>query len=279
MKNQLKQTIKKILPNSLKLYILRNFFTFSKVPANKKSVISDLFPFNIGDGWNTYFELLNFPRLIDPINFSEKSYQIKFVFFDQNGKLIKEIDKIHSGLGRETIDIKELIGNDSNITKGTFACFHNFYNSWLESESSFLAERGYIGFQNTKLSVVRSYVHGNFDALSRDISGKISTLGTTSWKERIYNLQYELKGGSNYDLAFVNSSNAKQNLKIEFHSLGSDSTLNEQVELSIPSKGIRYFSKSLKGNSRGRIIIKSKLKLARPVVFRSNENSFDVFHG
>lgn len=51
-------------------------------------------------------------------------------------------------------------------------------------------------------------------------------------------------------------------------------------KLIIPSGRVRKFIKPINNsNSNTQIIIKSKLSLARPVVFKHMKTSFDIFHG
>ena len=53
---------------------------------------------------------------------------------------------------------------------------------------------------------------------------------------------------------------------------------NREIKLIIPPGGFDKFIKS-KSNEDSKIIVKSKLPLARPIVFKHMESSFDVFHG
>ena len=54
-------------------------YTFTvKVPNNENHVISDLFPLRIENDWNSFFELLNIPRLIDPSSECVKN-NVKFL--------------------------------------------------------------------------------------------------------------------------------------------------------------------------------------------------------
>ena len=53
-----------------------------------------------------------------------------------------------------------------------------------------------------------------------------------------------------------------------------------KTQLIIPSGGMGKYVKPVRElQSSSRLIIKSKLPLARPVVFKHMETSFDVFHG
>ena len=47
-------------------FINSKYVFITDVPKSKFDVISDLFPLRIENNWNSYFELLNIPQLIDP---------------------------------------------------------------------------------------------------------------------------------------------------------------------------------------------------------------------
>ena len=74
----------------------------------------------------------------------------------------------------------------------------------------------------------------------------------------------------------VNSTNEIQKLKI----IETTLTKNKQTVLDILPGGIKSFKRiSSKNDEITKIIIKSKLYMARPIVFKYMETSFDVFHG
>lgn len=57
----------------------------TRKPANEASVISDLFLIRAGREWQTFFEVLNIPALINGRYSTESKHDILFIFFDQNG--------------------------------------------------------------------------------------------------------------------------------------------------------------------------------------------------
>lgn len=276
--SKLKTLIKDYVPKPLLKKVYR-FLSLVKIPNNPHSVTSDLFPFRITDNWDTYFELLNLPAILDPMK-DHKPYNVKFIFFDEEGNFIHQFDLNNEGIFRNTINISEKLKAARIEKNGTFACFHECYLPWLISSDAFLAERGYVGYQNNNISKTRSYVHGNFDAISKDNKNNLTCLGTTNWKERVYNLQYELMSNAAHELAFVNSSEKTQKLQIEIMNLNSiESSKPKTVEIKIPSKGVFWLKEGIDESNHKRIIIKSHLNLARPIVFKSSNNNFDVFHG
>jgi hypothetical protein len=265
----IKLIVKRILPIFVLEYILDSI-SLSKRPDELKAVISDQFPYRNGN-WKTYFELLNLPRLFDPVD-SDKPYIARLVFFDQDGEILYTHEILNHDIGRITLDLSLIFPSLPLI--GTFACFHNSYSNWLQNEKAYLAERGYVGYQNTKLSKTKGYVHGNFDAIAEDSKHSLMSLGTSNFRNREYWLQHELTGPALYELLFVNTTNSIQKITIKCGEANSFVAV-----LSIPSRGIRIFNCPVRTGESLRVKILSRLNMARPVVFRSTENSFDVFHG
>jgi hypothetical protein len=269
---KLKQIAKKVLPTSVKNFILSKII-FLKQPKNIKSVTSDQFPFRNGV-WKTYFELLNLPILFDPIN-SREPYKLRIVFFDQDGQVIHTYEELKNSEGRKTLDLSTIFPTIPSV--GTFSCFHNYYSDWLASENAFLAERGYVGFENLQFSKTRGYVHGNFDAIAEDYKGTLKSLGTFNIKRREYRLQHELAGKARYELIFVNSTDSVQKLNVVLNITGRSDSMTKL--LIIPSRGVRIFECTIGQDETANVKINSRLDMARPVVFRVTEESFDVFHG
>jgi hypothetical protein len=276
MMKSLKLAVKNYLPKPL-LEKLSGLMSLTAIPNDPGAVISDLFPYRIEQGWNTYFELLNIPVLLDPNHGNQKN-SVNFIFFDVNGTKNFELNLANEGIFRNTISIKDVLNKVGIFSNGTFACFHTGCPEWVQANSGFLAERGYSGYQNKLISLTRSYVHGNLDSIAKDKKGGLTMLGTSHWKNREYHLQHELTGPALYELAFVNTSKSKQKLIID-----SISTVDERIKSSevidVPSRGVHWWQREIESTSPLRIIINSHLNLARPIVFRSTVKSFDVFHG
>ena len=149
--DRIKLWLKKYLPAWLLLYV-RNKINLTIIPNDSKSIVSDLFPYRILDGWNTYFELLNVPTLISP-DFINTSYEVLFVFFDENGAKKGEIIKNNIGACRETIDIKKMALSVGIKRNGTFAVFHLRNIKFVMKEGGYLTERGYVGYNNGKIKM------------------------------------------------------------------------------------------------------------------------------
>jgi hypothetical protein len=273
---QIKKSLIGILPDQV-THFLRNQISLANIPHQKKSVISDLFSFRITNGWETHFELLNVPALIDPKHNVSSSYLVKFLFFDEVGNLIHEWEKENTGCSRQSIRLNDILEGKSVSGYGTFACFHKSYMPHLIEQGGFLAERGYTGYSNTNISKVKGYVHGNLDALAMNEYGELFCLGKSfRFQKHEYRLQHQLEGPATYELGIVNTTNAGQDVIIE---VLSDNQETRTEKKFIPSKGVVWFSYTIKENELARVVIHSKINLPRPVVFRSAEKSFDVFHG
>lgn len=274
--------ISNILLNKVKYkfnkYFLSNFSNYllaydglTKVPSSPKAIISDLFLWRKDTVWTTFFELLNINYLINPNDYNSSESYAKLLFFNQLGEKFLEQDISYSNEGRNTINISNLIPDNLNGF-GTFSCIHLSNNLNIIENNSFIAERGYCGYSRND-SICKSYVHGNLDAISYDKSD-IEMLGNYNKRTYFYNLQYEFKAGINYDIVLTNPTNNNQNITLNFINNNSfDQVYNIKPRGSIV-KNI-FFTNNLKV----KLIIKSNIYMARPIIFRYHENSLDVFHG
>lgn len=59
----------------------------TSTPKSKNAVTSDLFPFRTKHNWETYFELLNVPFLINPNENLKTGNRVKFFFLMKLVKL------------------------------------------------------------------------------------------------------------------------------------------------------------------------------------------------
>lgn len=247
--------------------------SLERYPSSSKDSVSDLFPFKVTEEWNTYFELLNIPSMIDPFQITDE-YDVEIVFFNKDGHVIKnETFKVNS-IGRTTLNIGELL-NHEEVNSGTFACFHLGFEVDIVGDG-YLVDRGYVGYENRRLSQVRGYVHGNFNAISLNDSSGYKLLGKSFREMKTYFLQHELTGEAQYELLFVNSDNKDHLVNINVISM-IDKPITHTF--SIPNGGVRSLFLELQSDDRKKVEISSKLKLPRPVVFRTNASSIDVFHG
>lgn len=275
MKDKFKFLIKKTIPATVIEFFFPRKVGITKFPRNK-SVISDLFIFRIEENWVTYFELLNIQQLFSPNNKRSTSSKATVFFFNCDGIFInaKEVDLMNEM--KATININELAKELKIKQDGLFSVFHDNPPAWFERYNSLLAERGYTGYVNPTKGNIKGYVHGNLDSISFSKTKKIELLGQKSFKLKEYHLQHLLKANIAYELFFVNPSNKQ----LIFEIIEYYGTSSKTKRLKIPPGGVRKYIKSIcNSKDDSRIVIKSKLSLARPIVFKYMETSFDIFHG
>ncbi len=73
---------------------------------------------------------------------------------------------------------------------GTFSIFHSHTPKEVTELGSFLTERGYVSYCY-KGAPLRSYVHGNLDAIAQYLDGKMQLLGARSFyhENTVYNIR------------------------------------------------------------------------------------------
>jgi hypothetical protein len=243
----------------------------TKIPSNSQATISDLFLWRKDSDWTTFFELLDIKYLINPNDEINRDSFAKFIFFNNLGEQIFEKNIAYSKDGRNTLNITNILPDSINGF-GTFSCFHIISNTYLSESNSFFAERGYCGYSRNDNNC-KSYVHGNLDAIAYNNS-EIEMLGNFNKRTYFYNLQYEFEAGINYEIIITNPTRKKQIITLNFTNLKN---LDEMFTLN--SRGSVVKKIIFKENIKCRLIIKSNLYMARPIIFRYHENSLDVFHG
>jgi hypothetical protein len=269
--NFLKKLRRKLLSLTKKREFLAEGLT--RVPSVQVSAISDLFIWRKTSEWKTYFELLDINTLINADNEDSGKNSATFVFYDSAGIEIGR-EKVSVNPGRQTIDINSLIpGGYEGF--GTYACFHDSIPKAILDSGSFIAERGYSGYQWKDLGA-RAYVHGNLDAIAKSDKG-IEMLGT-SWKSELsYNLQHELTGPATYEFALVNPTRSTQKVEFIIKNPLDGTEIKELAHIGSRASVIKHVQ--VKAGEKFQLAIRSKLYMARPVVFRLQTSSMDVFHG
>jgi hypothetical protein len=246
----------------------------TKNPKSKDAVISDLFPIRNDKNWSTEFELLNVPGLILGDNNQSKPSISIFHFFDHNGILLGVRNIVMQDRGRMTIKIKDFLTNDLVDAK-TFAVFHSSIDENLEFKGSYLAERGYTGYEYNNLGV-KGYVHGNLDAVAL-VNGKVKPLGNSGILQRYYTVQHCLRGPAKYDFIFTNPTSKK--VRIKPYIALNPNKWEMQKNFEISPLGLNVFYLEIEDGQKCYVKFRSGLYLARPVVFRVSNDSMDVFHG
>jgi len=241
----------------------------TKKPTSAQSVISDLFIWRCSQDWNTYFELLDIACIFG----DHEQHQIEIIFFNDIGiEFYRQSIKLN-GLDRQILDISDTLSALAELPGdyGTFAVFHQKIPIGVSKIKSFLAERGYVSYQYKNASL-RSYMHGNLDA----IDNTLKLLGGSSFISRRYNLQYLLEPNKYYEIALVNASLSKKIVELNVVSFDGEALTRERIAL----KSGQVFILTIKSlPSYSRLIVRSKMIMARPTVFCFNNYKIDVFHG
>lgn len=240
------------------------------------SVVSDLFPLRIEDRWNTFFELLNYDQILNPEKDNIKNSSVELKFYNKKGHFLKSYSIKNSKRLKNTLNLKKIANQIGIKLDGSFAVFHQHNNLWISEKGSFIAERGYIGFENKKFGNIKSFIHGNLDAISQQRNSKEVLLGNSSFLNKEYYLQHELSYDFSYELFWVNSTNRLEQFQItELRGKEKKSTT-----FKIPAGGIKsLIIGQNKKQEKTQVIIRSQLYMARPVIFKYMDSSFDVFHG
>jgi len=270
--------IRSIVQN-LVLRAKRALWTF-KQPLTKKpkllgAPVSDLFVWRNSDVWRTFFELTDISGLF--LGHEETSERFAtFFFFDNEGALLceKRLDLIPNQ--RQTIDLSLFLSN-LKCTFGTFCVFHSYTPKVVSNLGSHIAERSYVSYRY-KNAPLRAYVHGNLDAICQLQDMKKQFLGSSSFLPREYRVQHELSGPAHYEIAMVNPSSRHKCISCQLQSTRNGEKI-ETKKIKLRPGGSYVFQIKLEQPETARIIIGSYLVMARPLVFRSNNNKMDVFHG
>lgn len=246
----------------------------TRVPAQKAVPISDLFVWRNSEEWETFFELYNIPALLEGETTGKQSIQL--TLFNQDGGLLgNHVLTVDDGK-RVTISLRNFLGTQSGEC-GTFAVFHLSYPDSIASLGCFVAERGYVSYK-FKNAPLRSYVHGNLDAITLLDEGKFELLGADSLFKREFRLQYLNQDVSSSEFFLVNPTRQTRLVECSFHSAEDGRPLGAR-EIQLPSGGFRCVDQEFNSDGPVYISIKSKLVMARPLVFTFQNSKMDVFHG
>lgn len=245
----------------------------TRLPASAASTISDLFVWRSSDEWQTFFELIDISSLFED---DEGERYVNLIFFDRAGRRVLEQRIKLQAYCRQTLDISALVGR-THGESGTFAVFHTRMPSSITKLGSFLAERGYVSYCY-RGAPLRAYVHGNLDAMSLGADGKLQLLGGVGLLRREYNLQHEMQQGVMYEFAMVNPTPTAQRCSCQLISMTTGKILDVQV-VNVPPGGSELISIKGDKSESVRLVIESRLVMARPLVFRIQNLKLDVFHG
>ncbi len=244
------------------------------LPSLSDAPISDLFVWRSSPEWQTFFELIDISSLFEDDSLPQ---HVTFVFFDGSGHRISERKADLQASCRQTLDISSMVGRAQGET-GTFAVFHSKTPGGITKLGSFLAERGYVSYCYRD-APLRAYVHGNFDAVAQvGADGQLQLLGGTSFLRRQYSLQHELQPDVVYELGLVNPTTTAQRYACKLISVLTGNVTRVKM-VNVPSGGIQLVAFPVDDAGSMRLVIESRLVMARPLVFRIQNLKLDVFHG
>jgi hypothetical protein len=138
-----------------------------------------------------------------------------------------------------------------------------------------LAERGYVSYRY-RGAPLRAYVHGNLDAVALE-EQQIALLAGSGLLMREYRLQHEMLPGSRYEIAVVNPSPSSQ--KVIFEVLDAVRGNKLSVQSTTLTPGACHLFELAPEQVSQRIVIRSRLVMARPLIFRIENQRMDVLHG
>ena len=76
MIEKIKFWIKQKVPTRFIEFLGKKRILVTSIPNDNKSLVSDLFLYKIENGWNTFFELLNYSRILDLKSLNIFDYKI-----------------------------------------------------------------------------------------------------------------------------------------------------------------------------------------------------------
>ena len=241
-------------------------------PDNTDAVFSDLFIWRKSSEWETFFELIDMPGL-----FSENKIgacPVSFVFYDKKGRAFHHKTLTPVSNARNFVNVSKLIDGDVG-EYGTFAVFHDATPDNLKVFGSHLAERGYVSYRYRE-APLRSYVHGNFDAIAQSAKKSRQLMGGGGLRRREYHPQLLLNDQDVYEFLIVNTTSRSQ--EVVFETRTEEGSLCSSRVTQVQPGGNDLF-KLVPEYREKRIVIISRLIMARPLVFRIQDKKMDVFHG
>jgi hypothetical protein len=244
----------------------------TRVPAITGAPVSDLFIWRNSEEWETFFELTDLPALLAGPDSAGRN--VTLVFFDAAGHpFLEKRVEVTSGR-RSTLSLSATIGG-SHGPAGTFCVFHAHTPQSLQTLGSYLAERGYLSYRY-RGARLRAYVHGNLDAIARLPDQSLQLLGGQSVRRREYSLQHALGMQGSYELGMVNPTPKKQ--RIVCRTLAASGKLLGSQAVDLAPRGSHLFRVTPQ-HEQQRIVMSSRLVMARPLVFCIQNQTMDVFHG
>lgn len=265
--------------NKFILKVRRFFWTYRQpltlIPRKQGAPISDLFIWRKSKHWQTGFELTDIGSLFDNEIIQKKPAKALFILFDLSGRELGRHLLTAPRFKSTQVDISALLTNCIDEI-GTFCVLHLSTPSALLQLGSNITERGYVSYMYCN-TPARAYVHGNFDAVSMNVDGRVERLAGKSFFQREFHLQYLFEETGVYEVVLVNPSSDQQRITFEVLSVVSGKEVTS-FTTNIPSGGLKVFTIPT-NNLAQRVIIKSYLIMARPIIFYRENSKLAVFHG
>jgi hypothetical protein len=250
----------------------------TRVPRAPGAPVSDLFFWRSSSEWKTLFELTDMRRL-----FAEEraldgiTADVEIILFDRYGRRLTNQKVKAPYLGRNIVDISALVP-ESGGAYGTFCVFHQETPPVVAQLGSHLAERGYASFVYRD-SPVRGYVHGNLDAIAkRNHKCDTELLGGAGPLIREYRLQHQICPPGYYEVGIVNPNIKPQKVECRVLQISDGEKVLSEAKV-IPAGGVHVFKLVPATDQSHRIVIRSHLVMARPLIFHITDCSMDVLHG
>jgi hypothetical protein len=246
----------------------------TRQPHHPQAVVSDLFVWRNSRDWQTVFEMCNLAALL-PGETLGKNAKAHFTFFDRHGNLFLETTIQVLPYQRQTLELAPFLSRCKD-EYGTFACFHEVSPPLVRESASFLAERGYTGYRLGN-SAVSSYTHGNLDAIAGLPDQQLQLLGQAGIRQREYYLQHALQSSFDYEFGLVNPTDCNQSVSLQVSSLRESEKIVQTAQIF--PRGVHIFPVSISVDETAHVSFKSRLVMARPLVFCAKGASINVFHG
>jgi len=263
--------MKDILKKILKIYWLIKQ-PLTKKPSDSLAMVSDLFVWRRDEDWSTFFELVDLPALFG----DDDEHFVNIIFFNQSGTKIYNHKVELFNLQKQMLNISKIIDQVGDTSKiGTFAVFHSKVPNNIIQSDSWITERGYVGYRY-KNAPLSSYVHGNYDAIAKTINA-FELLGGESFLNRVYQLQFLFLPKNNYEIILVNICSKVKKITIQVLSIKNGDIIDTQLSIVQPRVPFIVPIKNILEPCR--VVIKSRIVMARPIIFSLHNNKGDVFHG
>lgn len=215
--------------------------------------VSDAFFWRTDGDFQTIFKLTNILNYF----YNVKQSNIKLIFFDKNNKFLKEYNIIDPDTSSQILINKSFLNDVSDY--GVFYVFHETD----EILNAIIRNSCYTGYSWKKN--IASMVHGNTITAHKKFNSEVINYGAGGYsffKERPYYIQNYFNS-KKIEIMLVNPTNREIKISVN----------NNNFNLK---KGC---SKLINTHNEHTIKIDSKCYLLRPIIFESNNEYINVYHG